>query len=124
MSEEIEKHGESNQVQFTKPVGDKFMTHEFVEEADTDKLQLMGCPSCGHMHFRHAGYVLPLTPYVEKGESKMMTEQVPVYICIKCKTSLTAIGGKLHNMSKVVDVASWEKTEVEAHKKTGPGSQC
>ena len=105
-------------------MGVQLSQKNLVELADTEKLQLLRCPICGGMHFRHAGYMLPLLPFLEKGESKVQVNQAPVYICINCKAGIIHVDGKIHDVSGFVDMSKWEQTEKLAYKMTGPGGQC
>jgi hypothetical protein len=114
---------EAGDVQITQNLG-KYQQSEFVEKADVNELQLLKCPSCGNMHFRHAGYMLASMPYVDKQEAKIAVDNVQVMLCIKCKHSYIHRDGKLQDVTEHIDVKGWEKTEKEAHKQTGPGGQC
>jgi hypothetical protein len=111
-------------VQISQPIG-KYEQSDFVEQADTAKLQLLKCPNDGHMHFRHAGYVMPMMPYIDKQEGKVSIDAVQVMVCTKCRYSYIARDGKLHDVTSIIDLEAWEKLEVSAHKATGPGgSNC
>lgn len=97
------------------------------ELKDTEELFLLKCPNCQGVHFRHAGYMVPLLPYGDPrkpGEVQISAEQKPVNLCIKCKTAILYHDTKVHDVSKFVDLKAWEKTEKQAHKETGPGGQC
>ena len=76
------------------------------------------------MHFRHAGYVLPLLPFSEEEKAKVGGGQVPVYVCVKDRTSFIHHNSIIHIISDLIDLEAWEKFEKVAHKATGPGSQC
>ena len=93
---------------------------------NTDSILLLKCPKCGHTHFRHAGYMITVTPYLEiKTQSvNNVSTNNPVHICIKCKTAILAVEGKIHDVTDHVDFEAWNKTEKIAHETTGPGGQC
>lgn len=97
---------------------------DFVKEAEPDMLQLFKCPNDGHMHFRHAGYVMPMMPFTAKQENKVDVQALQVMVCVKCKHSYIAYDGKLHEVTALIDLNAWEKLEIEAHKATGPGGNC
>jgi DNA-directed RNA polymerase subunit RPC12/RpoP len=119
----VEKHQDGEAPQFTTQFG-KHNQAEFLKEADADELQLLVCPKCGHRHFRHAGYVLPVLPFTEKQEAKVEVHQTAVYLCVKCKSSIITRDGKVHDVSKYIDVKAWAKMEEVVHKETGPGGEC
>ena len=96
---------------------------------DTDAILLLKCPKCQKVHFRHAGYMHPLSNLSYKNadrtqSSQLNTDQTPVQICVSCKTAIIVFNGKIHDVTEHVDLKAWERTEVEAHKATGPGGQC
>jgi len=98
-----------------------------INEVDQgDGLRLFKCPQCGHVHFRHAGYIEVPTPFVEpdKKEIKAVLSSQPVKLCINCKASYITYNSKVYDVTKLIDLNAWEKTEKEAHKATGPGGQC
>lgn len=115
---------QKDKVQITQDLG-RFSQSEFVVKADPAKLQLFKCPNCGGLHFRHAGYVLPITPKIEEQVVKGELFTCCVYLCVKCKHSIVyGKDEKIHDITEYIDLNAWEKTEKEAHKATGPGGQC
>ncbi len=93
-----------------------------LEDAD---IFIIKCPKCGRVHFRHAGYLEVMTPYVDANLGKMLSvDSKPVKICVSCKTAHVIVDGKVIDMTEQIDLGAWERTEVEAHKSTGPGGQC
>lgn len=81
--------------------------------------------SCGHGHFRHAGYLESLVPFMRSGgEKRVILDSNAVKICVKCKKAYVWINEQMYDVSDRIDVEAWEKTEKEAHKTTGPGGQC
>ena len=90
-----------------------------------ESILMITCPKCGGIHFRHAGYVETVLPYIEQGgEPRVVNESHPVKICVKCKTSVVAIGKNMYDITEKIDLEAWQKTEIEAHKATGHGGQC
>lgn len=81
--------------------------------------------SCGNRHFRHAGYVESMTPFMRAGgEKRVAVESYQVKICTKCKKAYCFINEQMYDISEHIDVNAWEETEKLAHKATGPGGQC
>ena len=81
--------------------------------------------TCGHKHFRHAGYMKVMAPFMRPGgEKRMAMENHQVMVCVLCKKSYIWINEQMYDVSGEVDLKAWEKTEQEAHKATGPGGQC
>ena len=83
------------------------------------------CEECGGAHFRHAGYLEVMMPFLRPGsEKRMSVEGYPVKICVACKSSYVWINEQMYDVSDQVDVEAWEKTERELQAMTGPGGQC
>jgi len=98
-----------------------------VKKMDSETLAfLLACPVCGGYHSRHAGYFTTKSAYKNADEraGSTFTTNIPVHICVNCKTPIASIGGVVYDVSKHVDVKAWEKTEKQAYKTTGPGGQC
>lgn len=92
-----------------------------------DGLKIFKCPKCNGAHFRHAGYIEIPTPFIEadKGsEVKAVLDSKPVKLCVSCKTALISYNSKVYDVTHLIDLDAWEKTEKEAQKATGPGGQC
>lgn len=98
-----------------------------VKDIDAATLDfLLACPKCGGYHSRHAGYFTTKSAYknVDERAGSTFTTNVPVHICVNCKTPIASLGGVMYDVSKYVDLKAWVKTEKEAHAATGPGGQC
>lgn len=108
------------QLQITQDLG-AYNQSEMIKTADPHELQLLKCPTCGGVHFRHAGYMIALLPFVEKQEAKAGGSQVPVYVCVKDRTSFIHWDSKIQIVSDFIDLEAWEKFEKEASKAVGPG---
>lgn len=114
-----------NKVQILEEIGEsRIMHHEVIEEGDPKKLQLFRCPNDGHMHFRHAGYVMPMMPYSDEGKVKVSSAPAQVMICIKCKHAFVHYRDKFHDVTDQIDLEAWKETELKAHEQTGVGGQC
>ena len=87
-------------------------------------LSLWKC-ECGNCHFRHAGYVETLTPYVQVDtKKKVMKDSYQVHVCTKCRRCFIWYDSQMYDVSDEIDLGAWEKAEAELHKATGPGGEC
>jgi hypothetical protein len=106
------------------PEGEGFREKITPKEIDDKKVFLYRC-KCGGQHFRHAGYVKVMMPFIETGGEKRMTnEHVQVMVCVACRSSCIWVNGQMYDVSDRVDLEAWEKAEKELHKATGPGGEC
>ncbi|MBC8427539.1 MAG: hypothetical protein H8D97_01470 [Proteobacteria bacterium] len=98
------------------------MTKEALENRATIQCK------CGHVHFRHGGYVKKVTPFVETkpngNEAHVVKSSTEIWFCIKCKTPYSWEDDALWDWSDWIDFKDWEAFEKEAHEATGPGGQC
>lgn len=81
---------------------------------------------CGNIHFRHAGYVEVITPWLKAGskDSKISTHSMQVLVCTKCKTCWILTGDKAIDVTDKIDLKAWKKAEKKLQKATGPGGEC
>lgn len=80
---------------------------------------------CGGVHFRHAGYIHNMLPFMRANqEKKVELQSYQVMVCVKCRSSYAWVYDQLYDISQHIDLEAWEKLEKEAHKATGPGGQC
>ena len=80
---------------------------------------------CGSIHYRHAGYVKSMVPFIRAGdERKVNVSNEQVMVCVKCKKSYAWINEQMYDISDQIDVKAWEKTEREMQAATGPGGEC
>ena len=93
------------------------------KKVDDSQVFLYKC-SCGNVHFRHAGYVELMLPFIEPGKKEVCLDAKSVMVCTKCKKPFAWISGQAYDLSDRIDMKAWEKTEKVAHKTTGPGGQC
>lgn len=97
---------------------------EKVTPKNSEKLAMLRC-SCGNAHFRHAGYIHLLIPFLKPENEKTMTHDArQVLVCTVCKKSVIWAEDQIYDVSGEVDLNAWEKTEKELHKATGPGGEC
>lgn len=83
-----------------------------------------GC-KCGSIHYRHAGYVKTMVPFMRSGgEKKVSVGNEQVMVCVSCKKAYTWINEQMYDISDKLDVKAWEKTEREMQAMTGPGGEC
>lgn len=92
---------------------------------DPDEMFLFQCSGCGNVHFRHAGYVEMLMPFIRADkEKKVSKDSYSVHVCTKCRQCFVWYGEKMRDITALIDLEAWEKAEVELHAATGPGGQC
>ncbi len=89
-----------------------------------DDLFLFTC-ACGGIHYRHAGYVKALIPFIEQGgQKKIVTDNHQVLVCVACKNCYVWAGSQMYDVTDRIDLKAWEKAEVELQAATGPGGEC
>lgn len=89
-----------------------------------DNVHFFKC-KCGGIHFRHAGYIKSLLPFMRAGgEKRVNVEQLCVQVCVKCRKSYVWLNEQMYEVTNQVDLNAWEKSERELHRATGPGGQC
>ena len=88
-------------------------------------MHFMTCPKCKGVHYRHAGYVNIMLPYLKSGGDKRVSlEEQRVLICVACHASFIWTNEQAYCMDEHIDVKAWEKSEKVVHEATGPGGQC
>ena len=99
---------------------------EYIKPSEEITALMVACPKCGGIHFRHCAYIETVTPFIDgnNGQAEAMSSSHPVKVCVKCKTALVSIGKNMYDITDKIDMNAWTKTEVEAHKTTGPGGMC
>lgn len=109
----------------TKVVGDWFKNKITPKKLEKDSLMLFKCTECEGMHFRHAGYMEAIIPYVNASvEPSITCDSHQVKICVNCKQCFIWVNGQAYDVTDQIDLKAWEKTEKEADKCTGPGGEC
>lgn len=103
----------------------KFEQAEFVEKLADHDIFLFKCTNCEATHFRHAGYMESMIPYIDPKEGpKVSVDSKAVKVCVNCKHSFILHDQKFVDVTEKIDLKAWEKTEKEAYKATGPGGEC
>ena len=83
------------------------------------------CPSCGGTHFRHAGYMESMVPFMRAGLKKRIgVDSLHVKVCVKCRKAFVWLNEQMYDVTDQIDLEAWEKAERELHKATGPGGDC
>lgn len=91
----------------------------------TDEMFFFKCPECGNLHFRHAGYMETLMPFIRaSGEKKVCAESYQVKVCTKCKKCFIWYCEQMYDVTDKIDLKAWTKTEKEMQEATGPGGNC
>lgn len=86
---------------------------------------LFECPGCKNVHFRHAGYVQVLAPFIRPGnERRVDKNSVQAMVCTQCKKVYIWVSEQMYDVTDRVDVNAWERTEKEMQRATGPGGDC
>lgn len=107
------------------PAAEGFSERVSAKRLDEAKIFLHKCGNCSGVHFRHAGYVEVLVPFIRSGDEKrMLMQSEPVKVCVNCKHSFVWINEQVYDVSDKIDLQAWDRTEREAQRATGPGGQC
>ena len=103
---------------------DKDGFKERVTAKKPEDINMFKC-KCGKVHFRHAGYIQTMVPFMRAGSDKRiaLTEE-RVMICVSCKKSYIWVNEQMYDVTSHIDLEAWEDFEVEAQKVTGPGGEC
>ncbi len=81
--------------------------------------------SCSGIHYRHAGYVKTLIPFIKPGGVKeVVADSRQVMVCVACKNCYVWAGEQMYDVTEQIDLNAWEKAEVELNAATGPGGEC
>lgn len=106
------------------PQGEGFVERITPKKPEED-LFLFACPTCDGKHFRHAGYVQSLLPFIRpQNEKRMSCDNVLVLVCVACRKCYCWINEQMYDVTGQLDLQAWEKAEIELHKATGPGGEC
>ncbi len=124
----VPKKSSSKKVAVTKSssaLSSIFDSTSFTKKLEDEDLFVFNCTNCGGIHFRHAGYIESMLPYVNPNEgAKVASESHPVKVCVSCKSSFIQTNGKFIDVTDKIDLEAWKKTEIEAADATGPGGEC
>ena len=103
---------------------DEFKDKITPKNADAETLFLFKC-TCGGVHYRHAGYVEALMPFVRAdGTKNVGNESYHVMVCVACRRSYIWLNEQMYEVTDMIDLEAWAKAEKELHEATGPGGQC
>jgi hypothetical protein len=92
---------------------------------DPKDLFMFQCPECNGVHFRHAGYVEMMMPFIRADKSKnVATSSEGVKVCVKCFKCYVWFNEQMYEVTDLIDVKAWIKAEEKLNKMTGPGGQC
>lgn len=81
--------------------------------------------TCDNIHFRHAGYVEMVVPFIRADKQKgMSADSFSVKVCTRCRSCYIWYNEQMHDITDIIDVKAWEKTEKVMQKMTGPGGDC
>lgn len=81
--------------------------------------------TCGNVHFRHAGYIEAIMPYIQADqEKKVQSDSLSVKVCTSCRKCYVWHHPQWYDVTDKIDIAAWEKTEREMQKCTGPRGNC
>lgn len=109
----------------TKSLPEGLQQKDFSKKLENADVFIIQCPACGKPHFRHAGYMEVMTPFVDAKNGAMLSvDSKPVKICVSCKAAHIMVDGQIIDVTEQIDLKAWAKTEVEAQEATGPGGQC
>ena len=90
-----------------------------------DELYLFRCPECGGVHFRHAGYVELLMPFIRADGTKSVgDDSYAVQVCTQCRQCFIWLNEQMYDVTELIDLEAWIKLEQEMHEATGPGGEC
>ena len=114
---------EENKELITITKDDAFQKKVTAKVLDTSEdMFLFKCSDCGNIHFRHAGYIESLIPFIKADREKSVCrDSLCVMICTKCKNCFVWYNEQMHDVTKLIDLEAWEKTERELHEALGPG---
>lgn len=83
------------------------------------------CKRCGGLHFRHAGYVHSLVPFMLSGGDKRIdADPKQVMICVKCRAAFVWLNSQAYDMTDQIELEAWHWLEEDALRATGPGGEC
>jgi len=92
---------------------------------DPSELFMFQCSGCRNVHFRHAGYIEVLMPFMRANrEKKVSKDSYSVHVCTKCRKCFIWVNERMRDVTNLIDLEAWVKLEQELHKATGPGGQC
>lgn len=92
---------------------------------DNKDLFLFRCDECDNHHFRHAGYLEGLMPFIRPDKVKRVDKSsYCVMVCTKCRACYIWLNEQMYDVTALIDLEAWAKAERELQQATGPGGQC
>lgn len=92
---------------------------------DPKDLFMFQCPKCKGVHFRHAGYVELMMPFIRADKTKnVASSSEDVKVCVKCFRCYVWFNEQMYEVTNLIDIEAWVKAEAKLNKMTGPGGQC
>lgn len=102
---------------------EKCIKPQVIEEKD--ELFMFQCSGCQNIHFRHAGYIEMLMPFIRSdGEKKISKDGYQVHVCTKCRKCFIWLNERMRDVTNLIDLKAWEKAEKDLNRATGPGGEC
>ncbi len=87
-----------------------------VNVKDGNELFLFKCAGCGGLHFRHAGYVEMVMPYMRADKTKnVSTDSYSVKVCVACRKCYIWVNDQVYDITEHIDLKAWA---------VGPGGNC
>ena len=112
--------------QLTKPIKQVDFNKKIdpIKVKDASELFMFEC-ECENIHFRHAGYIETLMPFVRADKEQSVNKSdFQVMVCTKCRNCYIWYNDQMYDVTKLIDLDAWEKLENDIHKATGPGGNC
>ena len=94
---------------------------------DINELNMVRCPDCGNIHFRHAGNVLTHREFdypSKRHEGEVDTNSHMVYVCIGCGKPWAKVLDDLFDASKEIDVKKYDKVNKALQDETKTDANC
>jgi len=98
-----------------------------IASKDINELNLMRCPECKSIHFRHAGNVLTFRQYdyhSKKHQGEVDTAEHFVYVCIGCGKPWIKVGDEMFDATEEIDVVKFDKMNAALEKDTKTSAHC
>ena len=118
-----EQASENTSNELVHPANEGFKERVSPKKTD-DTIFFFKC-KCGGHHFRHAGYMEVMLPFMRAGgEKRVGMDQTAVKVCVACRKCYIWLNEQMYEVTDKIDLNAWERAERELHKATGPGGQC
>lgn len=91
------------------------------------ELNLIKCPSCEGVHFRHAGDIMVARPYKRHDGKEAPNEDVlecRVRVCVGCGKPYAVVYDTIFDASEYVNVEKWDKVNKFIEGLTGTDAHC